>query len=53
MTTWTVYFGTGYDMEASRKCTGSPEEMQKLIDSWKNFGCFVHKIRENVWFVEV
>lgn len=52
MTTWTVYFGSLYDMDASGKKEGTPEEIQKIVDSWKEF-TFVREFKPGVWFVEV
>lgn len=52
MTTWTIYFGSLYDMDASGKKEGTPEEIQKIVDSWKEY-TFVREFKPGVWFVEV
>lgn len=49
----TVYFGTGYDFEVSRKCVGSLEEMLKLVQSWCDDGFSVIELKNNVWFIEL
>ncbi len=51
MTTWIVYFGSLYDMDASGKKEGTPEEIQKIVDSWKEY-TFVRELKPGVWFVE-
>ena len=50
MTTWTVYFGDYY--EASRKVVDSPEKIQQIVDSYRDFGCFVRELKPGVWFIE-
>lgn len=49
--TWTVYF-VDY-AEAFDKRVGSPAEIKQIVDSWKDFGCFVKELKPGVWCVQV
>lgn len=47
---WTVYFGDYSDV--SGKVVDTPEKIQKIVDSYKDFGCFVREVEPGAWFIE-